>query len=174
MGAVVDPVAIAQQVDPGARSDIDEAEGARSPCRHPGERGPDECAAPAVVGLHPPRLQHLEQLGTVLSADVDEQRAGVGTRPTVVHLVERVIESIEQQVSDCGERGQRQMRSGRCLTEQFQRRSIVGHRGGDAVVDRRIAAELLFGEPTPQIGEIVDSVTHPGRPYAVATPARCA
>ncbi len=81
-------------------------------------------------------LQQIEQRGAVLSADVDEQRAGVGGGPAVVHVVERMIESVEQQVANCPEWGERQMRRRRCLAEQLEEFPIVGDRTGDALVDR--------------------------------------
>ena len=61
---------------------------------------------------------------------------GSALGPAVVHVVERMIESVEQQVANRPEWGERQMRSRRCLAEQLEEFPIIGDRMGDAFVDR--------------------------------------
>ena len=93
-------------------------------------------------------------------AQIEEQRTGVGIGPTAVHVAERVLEPVEQEVAHGSERRQRQVGGGRCLPEQLEHLPVARHRLGHSLVDRRVPAELLLAEPAPQLGEVRRRVAH--------------
>ena len=95
-------------------------------------------------------------------AQVDEQRDRVGVGPTVEDVTERVIEAAEEQHARRREWCQREVGSWWCLPEQVEDLAVLGDGHGDALVDRRVAVELVSAEPAPQVPEVRGGVAHDG------------
>ena len=118
-----------------------------------------------------------EELGALGPAQVEEQRPGVGVRPPAVHLAQRMVEAIEQEVAHRSERRRRQVRGRRRLPEQLEHLPVARHHVGDALVDRRVAPELMLTEPAPEVREVIGGVAHllegnagPGMPLPLCRP----
>src|SRR5664280_2699760 len=80
--------------------------------------------------------------------------------PSGVDIDQRVIEPVEQEVLHGTQQGRGQVRLRCGATDQVEHPLVVGHRRGDPLVERRVAAELMVREPLPQVAEVIVGPGH--------------
>ena len=134
--AVVDAVAVAQQVQAHARADIDQAVGTIELRCHPRETGADDGAPATFVRLN---VTDGEEGQNVISArphEVEEERSGVGRRTTGVDVSQRMLGPLKNQIVHCGEERWRQMGRGGRPLDELEDFVIPGDRLRDALVER--------------------------------------
>jgi len=147
--SVVEEVAVAQQVEPGAAPHVDVGERLVEPRGDDGERGTQHRGSPDLVGVHVPGGEERQQRVALLQAQVDEQRAGVGVGLARVDGGQRVVEPAEQEVVHGGEQQHRVVALGRRLGDHLQHGFARGDGPADAVVERRVAPARRVGDVDP-------------------------
>ena len=151
---VVEAIAIAEQVEPGAATDVEQRERAVDARRHTGERWPDHRGSSDLVGVHLSGGEQIHDRLAVSEAHINEERPRVGFRSTGVHLGEGMIETTEQQGVDRSEQQNGVVPEGRRLGDEVEDVVALGDRATDPVVDGRVAATAGVGDVEPDLPEL--------------------
>ena len=160
---VVEAEAIAEQVEPGAASDIEQRERCRQPRRDGGERGTDHRGPAHFVGVHLLGREQLQHGVPVAETHVDEERSRIGIRRAGVDRGERVVDAAEHQVVDGGEEQERVVPAPRRLGHEVEDLVALGNGPADPVVEGRVPAARRVGDVQPDRGEITHGSLHSPR-----------
>jgi hypothetical protein len=95
-GPIVQPVPVAEQVEPGATPDIDQLD--RFASRSPGERRPEQRGSADLIRLHGASVEDFEKFGSVSEAQVAEQERSRSGRAARVDIGKWVLGATQKEV----------------------------------------------------------------------------